>query len=118
MMPRMAPMREPTYFILAALMEGPLHGYGIVHEAGSLSDGRVRLTAGTLYGALERLAAEGLVEPDREEVVSGRRRRYFRLTGAGERALAEEAERLRSSAEAVHDRLSAQQRPRAKGASA
>jgi PadR family transcriptional regulator len=118
MMPRMAPMREPTYFILAALVDGPLHGYGIVHEAESLSEGRVRLTAGTLYGALERLAAEGLVEPDREEVVRGRRRRYFRLTGAGETALAEEAERLRTSAEAVHDRLSALRRLRAKGVSA
>ncbi len=111
-------MREPTYFILAALVDGPSHGYGIIQEAAALSDGRVRLTAGTLYGALERLAAEGHVEPDREEVVSGRRRRYFRLTGAGERALAEESERMRSSAEVVHGRLSALRRLRAKGASA
>src|SRR3954465_7721018 len=79
----MAPMREPTYFILAALLDGPSHGYGIIQEAEALSGGRVRLTAGTLYGALERLTAEGLVEPDREDVVSGRRRRYFRLTGEG-----------------------------------
>jgi PadR family transcriptional regulator PadR len=111
-------MREPTYFILAALVDGPSHGYGIIHEASSLSDGRVRLTAGTLYGALERLAAEGLVEPEREEVVNGRRRRYFRLTGTGERALSEETERMRASAEAVHDRLSALRRLRAKGVSA
>jgi DNA-binding PadR family transcriptional regulator len=114
----MAAMREPTYFILAALVDGPSHGYGIVHEAEALSGGRVRLTAGTLYGALERLAAEGLVEPDREEVVSGRRRRYFRLTGEGERALAEETERMRASAETVHDRLSALRRLRAKRVSA
>jgi len=114
----MAPMREPTYFILAALLDGPSHGYGIIQEAESLSGGRVRLTAGTLYGALERLAAEGLVEPDREEVVSGRRRRYFRLTGQGEGALEEETERMRSSAEAVHGRLSAVRRVRARGVSA
>jgi DNA-binding PadR family transcriptional regulator len=111
-------MREPTYFILAALVDGPSHGYGIIQETAGLSDGRVGLTAGTLYGALERLTAEGLVEPDREEVVSGRRRRYFRLTGAGEKALAEETERMRSSAEVVHDRLSALRRLRAKGVSA
>jgi PadR family transcriptional regulator PadR len=111
-------MREPTYFILAALLDGPSHGYGIIQEAESLSGGRVRLTAGTLYGALERLAAEGLVEPDREEVVSGRRRRYFRLTGVGEGALAEETERMRASAEVVRRRLSALRRLRAKGVSA
>jgi PadR family transcriptional regulator, regulatory protein PadR len=111
-------MREPTYFILAALLDGPSHGYGIIQDAESLSGGRVRLTAGTLYGALERLATQGLVEPDREEVVSGRRRRYFRLTGQGEGALVEETERMRSSAEVVHGRLSAVRRLRARGVSA
>ncbi len=108
-------MREPTFFILASLTDGPSHGYGIIREAEALSGGRVRLTAGTLYGALDRLAAEGLVEPDREEVVSGRRRRYYRLSGAGETALADEVDRMRSAADAVDDRLSAL---RPKGASA
>ena len=110
MVPRMAAMREPTYFILAALLDGPSHGYGLIKEAAALSEGRVRLTAGTLYGALERLAAEGLVEGDREEVVDGRRRRYYRLTGAGEAALAEETERLRSAAEVVGGRLASLRR--------
>jgi DNA-binding PadR family transcriptional regulator len=114
----MAAMREPTYFILAALLDGPAHGYGIVQQARELSNGRVRLTAGTLYGALERLAAEGLVEGVREEVVNGRRRRYFRLTGAGEAALGQEVERLQSSAEAVRGRLWSRRRPAARGASA
>ena len=114
----MSPMREPTYFILAALVDGPSHGYGIIQEAAEMSGGRVRLTAGTLYGALERLAGEGLVEADREEVVSGRRRRYFRLTGAGETALAEETERMRSAATAVDKRLTAARRLRARRASA
>ena|SRR5687767_12342888 len=114
----MSPMREPTYFILAALVAGPSHGYGIIQEAAEMSGGRVRLTAGTLYGALERLAGEGLVEPDREEVVSGRRRRYFRLTGAGETALAGETERMRSAASAVDDRLRAARRLRARRLSA
>jgi PadR family transcriptional regulator, regulatory protein PadR len=111
-------MREPTYFILAALLDGPSHGYGIVQKASSMSDGRVRLTAGTLYGALERLAEEGLVEADREEVVSGRRRRYFRLTGGGEAALAEETERMRATAETVGRRLSGLRRLGSREASA
>jgi DNA-binding PadR family transcriptional regulator len=101
----LARMREPTYFILAALLEGPLHGYAIAQRAGELSDGRVKLSAGTLYGALERLAAEGLVEEQGEDVVGGRRRRYHRLTGAGQAAVAEEAERLHAAAAAVRRRL-------------
>jgi DNA-binding PadR family transcriptional regulator len=56
------PMREPTYFVLAALLAGPLHGYAIIKRAGELSGGRVRLATGTLYTALDRLTAEGHVE--------------------------------------------------------
>src|SRR5437868_1022542 len=79
----MQPMREPTYFTLAALLEGPLHGYAIAKRAEQLSDGRVRLAAGTLYAALDRLLEQGLVAVEGEEVVSGRARRYYRITGAG-----------------------------------
>jgi PadR family transcriptional regulator, regulatory protein PadR len=65
----------------------------------------VRLGAGTLYGALARLADEGLVAVEREEVVAGRRRRYHRLTEEGRAALANEAQRLHARAEVVHSRL-------------
>src|SRR4051794_12298230 len=98
-------MREPTYFVLAALLDGPLHGYAIAQRAQELSAGRVRLSAGTLYGALERLLSEGLVAVEAEEVVGGRRRRYHRLTGAGEAAVSEEADRLAAAAAAVHGRV-------------
>lgn len=97
---RMA-LREPTFFLLAALQHGPLHGYAITRRVGELSGGRVRLTAGTLYGALDRLTAQGLVTTDREEEVSGRRRRYVRLTDAGLHALDEEAARMRAAAAIV-----------------
>lgn len=99
-------LREPTYFILAALLEGPLHGYAITRSAAELSGGSVRLTAGTLYGALDRLVGQGLVEVDREEVVSGRRRRYHRLSGRGQEAVVGEAARLRAAAEVVERRAS------------
>lgn len=52
-------MREPTYFVLASLLDGPLHGYGIIQRADELSAGRLRLATGTLYTALDRLTAEG-----------------------------------------------------------
>jgi PadR family transcriptional regulator, regulatory protein PadR len=91
-------VREPTYFILAALAEEPRHGYAIAQAIARLSGGRVSPTAGTLYGALERLTAEGLVEIAGEETVDGRRRRYHRLSEAGAEALlAENAHRLESA---------------------
>lgn len=100
-----APMREPTYFILAALLDGPLHGYAIVGKAAELSAGRVRLSAGTLYTALDRLWAAGLIEPHGEEVVQGRLRRYYRISGAGTEAVHEEAARLARAAAVVRRRV-------------
>jgi DNA-binding PadR family transcriptional regulator len=78
--------------VLTALADGPRHGYGIVGEVAELSQGRVKLKIGGLYGVLDRLAGEGLIEPDREEAHDGRLRRYYRLTRDGRRALAQEAE--------------------------
>ena len=74
-------MTGQAFFVLTALADGPRHGYGIVGEVAELSQGRVRLKIGSLYGVLDRLAAEGLVEPDREEArEDGLLRRYYRLT--------------------------------------
>jgi DNA-binding PadR family transcriptional regulator len=95
---------EQALFILASLARGELHGYGIARDVEELSQGLVRLTAGTLYGALNRLTEDGLVAETREQVVDGRRRRYYRLTSAGHAVLAEEAARLRSTAAAVSAR--------------
>ena len=98
-------MREPTFWILTALASAPRHGYGVIQEASALSDGRVVLQAGTLYAALDRLVDEGLVAVEREEVVGGRLRRYYRLTGAGATVLGEESARLTANAAAARSRL-------------
>jgi DNA-binding PadR family transcriptional regulator len=95
-------MRPQTYFVLAALLDGPLHGYAIVKRATQLSQGTVTLAAGTLYGALDRLAGEGLVAEDGQEIVAGRARRYYRLTDAGRSALEAEATWLKHAAAVVH----------------
>lgn len=87
-------MREPTFWILTALVDQPRHGYGVIQQVTKLSGGETRLLAATLYAALDRLAAEGLVQVDREEAVDGRLRRYYRLTSEGGAALAAEAQRL------------------------
>jgi len=100
-------MREPTYFLLAGLLDGPRHGYAIAQLARELSDGRVGLTAGTLYGALERLSEQGLITPVEEVQVGGRRRRVYDLTEDGRAQLIEEAQRLREAAEIVTARLRA-----------
>ena len=98
-------MREPTYYILAALLDGPMHGYAIIKHAAQASGGRVKLAVGTLYGALDRLAGEGRVAVDREETVEGRTRRYYRLTDLGRQALLAEAARMQQAASVVIRRL-------------
>jgi DNA-binding PadR family transcriptional regulator len=98
-------MQETTFLILTALAQGPQHGYGIIQDVGRISGDRVALRAGTLYGALERLDADGLISVDREEVVDGRLRRYYRLTDEGGARLAEEAKRLQGSAATALQRL-------------
>lgn len=99
------PLQEPTFLLLTALAQGPQHGYGIMTDVERMSSGRVRLKAGTLYAALDRVVAEGLVEADHEEVVDGRLRRYYRLTPAGGDRLAAEVERLQHNAAVAAKRL-------------
>ncbi|MFI7210948.1 PadR family transcriptional regulator [Micromonospora maritima] len=99
------PLREPTFLILTALAREPMHGYGIISDVAALSGGRLALRPGTLYGALDRLSDEGLVERDHEEIVEGRLRRYYRLTEVGRSVLTAETERLRRNVEAASQRL-------------
>ena len=94
-------MREPTYFVLASLLGGPLHGYAIIKRAEQLSGGRVRLATGTLYTALDRLTADGHVQLVSEEIVAGRIRRSYGLTGDGATALRAEAQRMAEAAQIV-----------------
>jgi DNA-binding PadR family transcriptional regulator len=98
-------MTGHAFYVLTALADGPRHGYGIVGEVAELSQGRVKLKIGSLYGVLDRLASEGLIEPDREEEHDGRRRRYYRLTRDGRGALAREAELRAATARVVRARL-------------
>jgi DNA-binding PadR family transcriptional regulator len=98
-------MQEATFLILTALAAGSQHGYGIIADVREISGGRVRLLAGTLYTALERLCADELIGVDREEIVNNRLRRYYRLTPKGSEQLAAEAARLKVNATAALTRL-------------
>lgn len=98
-------MQEPTFFILTALVRTPLHGYGIMQAVDQLSAGRINLKAGTLYAALDRLAADGLIVVDREEAVAGRLRRYYVLSDDGRAALETAVARMRENASVATARL-------------
>jgi DNA-binding PadR family transcriptional regulator len=100
-------MTEPAFFVLTALVGEPRHGYGIVKDVGDLSGGRVELKIGSLYGILDRLVGEGLVELDREEAYQGRLRRYYRITSGGLDAVRSETARLAANVRAVDRRLKA-----------
>lgn len=89
-------MREPTLLLLTALTAGPRHGYALIHAVSELSAGRVNLKPGSLYGTLDRLAREGLVQESGSEVVEGRHRRYYELSQAGADALAAHVARLQA----------------------
>jgi DNA-binding PadR family transcriptional regulator len=98
-------LRVPAFLVLTSLAAEPRHGYGVVEDVFRISDGTVRLHTGTLYAVLDRLREAGLIEVDREEIVTSRLRRYYRLTGAGVARLASEAEQMQRNAGVAAGRL-------------
>jgi DNA-binding PadR family transcriptional regulator len=91
------PLREPTFLILLSLAPGPKHGYAILKEVESLSEGRVKLSTGTLYGAIERLLDQGWIRRVDDPIPNGtnRPRKAYDLTELGRRMLNAEIARLR-----------------------
>lgn len=98
-------LQEPTLLILTALADEPRHGYAIAQEVKSLSGSRVTLRTGTLYGALDRLLKDGLIQVHREEVVDGRARKVYALAPLGRERLAEAAQRMAATAREATRRL-------------
>jgi DNA-binding PadR family transcriptional regulator len=94
------PSLTPAVFhILLALSNGELHGYGIMKQVNADSQGKVKMGAGTLYGSLKRMLDAGLVKESDKRIDSemdDERRIYYQITGVGEKALADELERLHS----------------------
>jgi DNA-binding PadR family transcriptional regulator len=103
--PHVPELRDPSFLMLTALAAGPCHGYGVIQEVERLSGGAVRLRAGTLYAALDRLSRDGLIEVSGEEVVDGRLRRYYRLSESGTATLESESRRRLSLSEEALRRL-------------
>jgi len=91
------PMTPAMFNILLALADGEKHGYAIMLEVEANTDGSVKMGPGTLYGSIKRMLTSGLIEESDERpdpALDDERRRYYRLSGLGQRALRLEAERL------------------------
>jgi DNA-binding PadR family transcriptional regulator len=88
------PVTEPVLLILLSLAGQPRHGYAILQDVQEMSEGRVMLSTGTLYGALRRLLDDGWIERFQEEDTS-RGRQAYRLTPGGRRNLQQEVSRLK-----------------------
>ncbi len=99
------PLTEATFFILLSLASGQKHGYVIMKDVARLSDDRVALSTGTLYGALGRLLDQGWIERVDEEQSSGRPRKAYVLSDLGRRILSAETERLKALLGAAQARI-------------
>lgn len=91
------PLTPAVFNILLALVDGEKHGYAIMQEVDANTQGEVKMGPGTLYGSIKRMLEAGLIEESGERPdphLDDQRRRYYRLTAAGQRAVTAEAKRL------------------------
>ena len=90
------PLTETTYFILLSLAHGSSHGYAIMKDVRELSNGRVKLSTGTLYTALKRLLDQGWIQRthNKGNPQNVRGRKDYRLTDMGQQILQAEVQRL------------------------
>jgi DNA-binding PadR family transcriptional regulator len=99
------PLTPAVFHILLALADGERHGYAIMKEVKQSTGDQIKMGPGTLYGTIKRLLKAGLVQETDERPDPGlddERRRYYRLTGLGNRVLRAEAERLAALVELAH----------------
>jgi DNA-binding PadR family transcriptional regulator len=91
------PLTPAIHHILLALVDEERHGYGIMLEVSRLTAGATRMGPGTLYGTLKRMLAAGLVDETEsrpDPALDDERRRYYRITRLGRRALQAETSRI------------------------
>jgi len=98
------PLTPPVFHILVALADGERHGYGIMQDVARQTGGALQLGPGTLYGCLKRMLSARLVEESDERpdpALDDERRRYYRITPLGDRAVRAEARRLADAVSAA-----------------
>lgn len=98
------PLTEPVLLILMSLTDEPRHGYALIKDIETLSNGRVRLSTGTLFGAIRRLLQDGWIERFEQEDTS-RQKQAYRLTPSGRAQLQMELDRMKRLMRAATVRL-------------
>jgi DNA-binding PadR family transcriptional regulator len=88
------PLPSAAFHILLALVDGDLHGYGIMRAVEEQTSGRTRLGPGTLYSSLQTLREAGAINEVESEAAGTERRRHYRLSASGMKLVRSEAERL------------------------
>jgi DNA-binding PadR family transcriptional regulator len=91
------PLPVAVFHILIALADRDRHGYSIMQDVSARTEGKVQLSAGTLYSSIRRMLEQGLIEELKDSpdpTSTDERRRYYRLTRFGKRVAAAEVERL------------------------
>lgn len=89
------PLTESYYYILLCLYNKPSHGYGIMQDTVLLSEGRVKIGSGTMYGATSNMMKKGWIREAESENPEDKRKRLYELTPLGKKVLAQEVERLK-----------------------
>ena len=113
------PLPPAHLHLLVALADGEKHGYALMREVERITDGEVSMGPGTLYGAIKRMLGAGLIietdeRPDPE--LDDERRRYYRITEEGTRALGAEAARMERLIQAARSKRVRWPKPRLEGA--
>jgi DNA-binding PadR family transcriptional regulator len=89
------PLTPPVFHVLLALVDEDRHGYAVLKEVEERTEGKVRLSSGTLYAIFKRLLNDGLIEElDERPTEDDERRRYYHLTPFGKQVAVAEAERM------------------------
>jgi DNA-binding PadR family transcriptional regulator len=104
----MLPLTEPVVMILLSLAGEPRHGYSILKDVEQMSDGRVRLSTGTLYGALRRLLDDDWIQRVEQKDTS-RGKQAYRLTARGRRTLQFEVDRMKHLTRLANLRVAARE---------
>ncbi len=102
------PLTPTVFHVLVAVASGPRHGYAVAQEVEELTEGRIVMGPGTLYGSLRRMQDAGLIaetENPGEEGQHADRRRYYKMTPLGREALRAESERLTRALAVAQERL-------------
>ncbi len=115
------PLTPAVFHILLALADGERHGYAIMQDVAETTDGGIKMGPGTLYGTIKRLLKAGLIEESDQRPAAkedDERRRYYRLTGVGQRVVEAEARRYHEMAKLARRKqlLSHLQKPAREGA--